>query len=110
MNPIGPTTGITPSYHIAKAYGAARVGPSSPVSPIARIAGSGSVRVGAHSVERSPQIARLIAARVPGGIDFNASETASPLAPSSHALYRSPADRNQAATGVFAGRVLDINA
>ena len=51
------------------------------------------------------KLARLIAARVPGGIDFSSDE---PM-PSESAIpmYRHPADRNVAAT-TMSGRLLDL--
>ncbi len=51
---------------------------------------------------------RVVAAVVPGGIDFS-GETAQPR-PASLPLYRHPADRNVAATGVALGRTLDAEA
>ncbi|MCA9311042.1 MAG: hypothetical protein KDA21_07540 [Phycisphaerales bacterium] len=53
-------------------------------------------------------MSRIVAARVPGGIDF---ETQQPTASASGALpfYRHPADRNVAAVNVEAGRLVDLN-
>ncbi len=52
---------------------------------------------------------RMIAATVPGRVNFQADAPAS-NASASNALpmYRHPADRNAAATAVNAGRVLDV--
>ena len=52
---------------------------------------------------------RMVAATVPGRVDFFA-DASDPSASSALALpmYRHPADRNAAATGVNAGRVLDV--
>jgi hypothetical protein len=50
-------------------------------------------------------VSRLVGAVVPGRVSF-AGEV--PVQTGSIALYRHPADRNAAATGVQAGRVLDV--
>lgn len=52
--------------------------------------------------------ARLVAAGVPGRVSF--SEAGGATATNAMAMYRHPADRNAAATGVHAGRVLDVTA
>lgn len=59
---------------------------------------------------RSPGLAALVAARVPGSIDFTGCAPAA-TAPS-HALpfYRHPTDKNAAATGLTAGRLIDSTA
>jgi hypothetical protein len=49
----------------------------------------------------------LVAARVPGGINFDAGQ---PLQSSALAFYRHPADKNTASVAVLAGRALDITA
>ena len=53
-----------------------------------------------------PNVARLLAGLVPGGIDFSGDKPR----PTADAIpmYRHPADKNAAATGVHAGRVLDV--
>lgn len=53
----------------------------------------------------NPGVARLIAGKVPGTIDFSGGE---PVPGKSLSIYRSPTERNIAATGVSAGRVLDV--
>ena len=50
-------------------------------------------------------VARLVGAVVPGKVSF-AGET--PTHDGAIALYRHPADKNAAATGVSAGRLVDI--
>jgi hypothetical protein len=61
----------------------------------------------ASGVEARPPatVSRLVGAVVPGRVSF-AGEV--PVQTGSIALYRHPADRNAAATGVQAGRVLDV--
>jgi hypothetical protein len=51
---------------------------------------------------------RLVAAVVPGGVDFSAGAPAP--APAAIPMYRHPADRNAAAVSVQAGRMIDVNA
>ncbi len=50
---------------------------------------------------------RLVAGIVPGGIDFSGDSPQPRRA--SLPLYRHPADRNAAATGVELGRSVDLN-
>ena len=64
-------------------------------------------RVSAPVVTKAPTNAeRLVAARVPGGIDFTA-DGPTPRGPSLP-LYRHPADKNAAAVSVEVGRSVDI--
>lgn len=101
-----PMTSVRPTipFHIARAYGVARVRRRPRPSPRHR------KRVSKPEMSREDaareKLARLIAARVPGGIDFTNDEPV----PSAGAIpmYRHPADRNAAATGVVAGRVIDV--
>lgn len=82
---------------------APRIEHAFPVEPIARIG-----RRDAPSPDADP--ARLVAARVQP-IDLArdvVQTTGRPDRPGSYALYRHPADRNQAATGVALGRALDV--
>ncbi|MCC6676637.1 MAG: hypothetical protein IT436_05790 [Phycisphaerales bacterium] len=118
------------ALRIANAYGAgpARavypVEPVRPVSPVSagadRVAdGSfGAGRIGTDTVELSSnvaarqRIASLVAARVPGTIDFTVADGGI-LAPGEAGalqLHRRPADLNAAATGVSVGRSLDLQA
>jgi hypothetical protein len=53
--------------------------------------------------------ALMVAASVPGSVDFTADSMA-PAPSSALPMYRHPADRNAAATAVNAGRVLDLEA
>jgi hypothetical protein len=52
------------------------------------------------------RISLLVGAVVPGGIDFSADQ---PVPSAGLPLYRHPAERNAAATGVALGRKLDVN-
>ena len=55
---------------------------------------------------KSPIIARVVAARVPGGIDFTADD---PKPTDSLSIYRHPAEKNTAATGTQLGRMVDFD-
>jgi hypothetical protein len=54
----------------------------------------------------SPKSRGLVAAQV----DTPANPASAPLSTDRMAFYRHPADRNQAATAVLAGRTLDVQA
>lgn len=58
----------------------------------------------------SATIARLVAARVPGGIDFSAASPSPTASAAAIPFYRHPADNNAAATALTAGKVLDTTA
>ncbi|MFG0326361.1 MAG: hypothetical protein ACF8SC_03710 [Phycisphaerales bacterium JB037] len=148
MDPIGPIP-----IHLARAYGINQPQPTKPVQPVAPVQPGNkpgavevrgfSIRPTARPIQTEPTIdttrARLVSAKVPGGIDFSSAQpeptrspiesataqrvvntSASPTAraddalPSgrlgSYSIYRHPADRNAAATGVDLGRILDANA
>src|SRR5690606_29544591 len=54
---------------------------------------------------------RLVAATVPGGVDFDGAASAATLsAPGSYTMFGRPADKNAAAVAVQTGRALDISA
>ena len=100
-------------FHLARAYAVAppeavrAETPLAPVSPVTR-------REPADSpARRQPSnVDRLVAARVPGRIDFDTATGAPAPDPRTHAipLYRHPADLNAAATTVHAGRTIDLSA
>ncbi|MFN0133147.1 MAG: hypothetical protein ACKVW3_11570 [Phycisphaerales bacterium] len=88
-------------FHLARAYGVQPpVRPSPVVTTVPRTTAI------ADSVSK-PDVAsvreRLVAAVVPGRVDFSGTEPAQSMS-----FYRHPADRNAAATGVQAGRVIDV--
>lgn len=70
---------------------------SVPAAPAARAASSNS-------------ISSLVAARVPGGMDFNSSTMTPVRTPGVYQMYSRPTDRLEAATGVERGRVIDLKA
>lgn len=92
-------------FHIARAYGVpaaapARVEASRSADAVARI----------EPVRREPgPMDRLVAGVVPGAIDFS-GETPAPSAGAALAMYRNPAAKNAAATGVETGRRVDLSA
>lgn len=113
MSTIGPTN----PYHVASAYGVQPPTAPKPALPAAgahgvdetagpRRAADGPV----FRIEPTP-VDRLVAGRVPGGVEFAASGAAAqPSAPEALPFYRHPADRNAAATGIAqAGRRLDVS-
>lgn len=89
-------------FHVARAYGLATRPAPTPAAPVSPAAQATRTQSG-----RNENLSRLIAAVVPGGIDFSSAEP-TPSAGSTLAMYRHPADRNAAATGVQAGRVIDV--
>ncbi len=103
-------------FHLAKAYGIERVAPVRPITPkaTAPITRAEPASEGLRlfhpqgGTKANPGVANLVAARVPGGVDFSAG----PPQPrtGSLALYHHPAARNAAATGVDLGRMLDTTA
>lgn len=132
MDPVGPAS---IPFHVARAYGVQQAAPTAPARPVQPVSGvrraggplsvaplsrpqtlrmEGAAEV-AGSIARSAgpsAVSRLVAATVPGGIDFRqdfSTNGARPAQPA-HALYRHPADRNAAATGVSLGRHLDAEA
>jgi|GEM_PF-634106 len=120
-----------PMLRLARAYGA----PAAPAAPAATGASPLGSASGVSSVARAAQVRdeatlarvgpsagvdsaasastagvnRLVAGVVPGRIDFS-GEQPMPAPGSPIALYRHPADRNAAATGVHAGRLIDLEA
>lgn len=95
----------------------ARIGPKADSFEPSGARASGTQQTGSQSVRATGRASALVAAKVPGGIDFtepagsdrtapiDASQSGSQTVP----LYRHPADRNTVATAVHAGRILDVN-
>jgi hypothetical protein len=97
-------SGIPPTYpfHLAKAYSAAMPGARSAAAGAAKSVDSVEI-----SKPRAAGVGGLVAGKVAVKPDFAAAP-----APDSGALqmYRHPADKNAAATGVSLGRAVDLNA
>jgi len=92
---------------IARAYSAASSTPSARVAPTRRDHTAGRIDT-VNQAERAlnSRAMRLVAAVVPGRVDFSADSPAPAAAPK--LLYRHPADRNSAATTITVGRRLDV--
>lgn len=108
MNVAAPTN----PFHIARAYGVQGPAPTRPTEAITPSAAPAPVEASrptdAVAQTKVPGKAeRLIAGTVPGSIDFRGDQPAP--AETALSFYRHPADRNVAATGVTAGRVLDVS-
>ncbi len=123
MQPVGPAI----PFQIARAYGLPQQQPQRPSMPVAPERSTGVERAGGDrgslgtigkadeavmfhpqgGYKANPGVARLVAAKVPGSVEFGAD---GPRVGSGLSIYRSPADRNAAATGVDAGRLLDVDA
>ena len=88
-----PMRGASRSETSAPAAGPVSV----PAAPATRTASSAS-------------ISGLVAARVPGGMDFNSSTMTPVRTSSAYQMYSRPTDRLEAATGVERGRVIDLKA
>lgn len=93
-------------FHLARAYGVApsplvkvtraEQGPADQVAPLAKIEPTNTQRLIAGVVDAAPR--------------FQSVETVAGADRAAIAMYRHPADKNAAATGVVAGRTLDIKA
>src|SRR5262245_40065751 len=93
---------IAPAYAFRAYAQTQRVNATSPTTT--------SADVSANNPGRSQVARTLVAAVVPGKVDFVVDEHGRTLAMPTSAipLYRHPADKNAAATGVLAGRALDV--
>lgn len=98
-------------FEAARAYGigARRPGEISTAAPNADQSAATASHAQAHARTLPPNIARLIAGVVPGGIDFREGD-ALPTDTGSIAMYSRAGERNAAATGVVAGRLIDVQA
>lgn len=96
-----------PTSAAQRAYAAS----SSPASAPARVPASDSLDVSAVLAaardQRQTNLSRLVAGVVPGRVDFS-GDTPQPSGSEALPMYRRPADRNAAATGVQAGRLIDV--
>ena len=114
----------TNPYHLARAYNLPGVDrsdqtrattPTVPVKALTRTEAASAAAAaqraapidGESGSSASSAINRLVAAVVPGRIDFSGDVPRASQA--SLAFYRHPADKNAAATGVQVGRSLDVS-
>ncbi len=106
---IDGSTSTSPSnpFHIARVYGLTATTAARPVQPVTPAAPADPTRrADDQAGQLSPAGRRLVGGVVPGKIDFSGTQPA-PSAPLS--IYRHPAEKNAAATGVSLGRSLDIS-
>lgn len=110
---INATNSSTIPFHIARAYGVpsnaqavrgSGTGPVQAPAPVQKVQAATAERGG---LSRAGQA--LVAAVVPGKVDFSGDSPKPSVASESLSLYRHPADKNAAATGVLLGRRLDVN-
>lgn len=111
------------AQRVAGAYGVKapqQTAPTQQTAPVGRIGPATGPATGTQPATRpttdpvaAPQskadpvrVARLIGGVVPGKIDFSGDE---PVQTGGINLYKHPADRNAAATGVELGRIVDLS-
>jgi hypothetical protein len=92
----------TPASNVNASSVVGRVGPAKPAAPVDKAEVKG----------RAPAMNALVAAVVPGKVDFS-GETAAPSksalgAGGTYQMYRRPTDKMEAATVVSVGRGLDV--
>jgi hypothetical protein len=103
MSSILPTN----PFHIARAYqigGTARSTGNGATMHTARVERSSTA--GSVTPSMNVNTRRLVAGSVPGKIDFSGGVPTQSVA--ALPMYRNPAEKNAAATGVNAGRMIDI--
>lgn len=106
------TDRVIPFSAATQAYEAARplsVRPATQVRPLGREPARDSLDISAAARARLAPTHKLAAARVPGEVSFE-SGAAPARAPGALPIYAHPADRNAAATGISAGRLIDTQA
>lgn len=87
-------------FHVARAYGPQAAAAARPAEAVRRVAEQAPV-------QKLEPVSRLVAATVPGRVDFR-SDAPQPGAAVIQ-MYRHPADKNQAATAIQLGRSLDVS-
>jgi hypothetical protein len=105
------TTRVLPFSAAAQAYGQSRplsVKPVAQARSVSRPQSQDTFDLSAAARARSQPAHPLAAAKVQVAIDFNATTPAQ--APGAMPIYSNPADRNVAATGINAGRLVDTEA
>lgn len=105
------TDRVIPFSSAAQAYAQVRplsVRPVAQVQPAARQHAADTLDISAAARAQSQPTHPLAAAKVPGSINFDAAAPAQ--AQGAMPIYTHPADRNNAATSISAGRLVDIEA
>jgi hypothetical protein len=105
---LGPVSSSIP-FNLARAYGIAAAPPVAAVSPATQTRPLG--RIGAPDPQpqapvRSDAISQLVAAIVPGKVDFSGAAPAQRSG--SLPFYSRPGEQNEAAVNIRLGRSLDI--
>lgn len=96
----------TNPFHISRAY---RTQQLRAVPSQARPAGNTLSTSITPTPAANPNVRSLVAAVVPGKIDFTSSGVAMPSDSAALPMYRHPADKNAAATAVNAGKRIDVD-
>lgn len=97
----------TPTTAAQRAYAASLAAPAAPGRAPASDSPDVSAVLAAAREKRQTNLSRLVAGVVPGRVDFT-GDTPQPSGSEALPLYRRPAERNAAATGVQAGRLIDV--
>lgn len=102
---------VQPVRAVAPASGGVRAGGSGDFRSIGAARGADSVELSSNVAARE-RIAGLVAARVPGSIDFTLTNEGvlTPGEAGALKLHLHPADLNAAATGVALGQKFDLEA
>ena len=102
---------LTPTnpQHVARAYGSTAPAPATKFQAQDLAPAVPAAASAAPASQTLPSAAqRLVSAVVPGRVDFSGEKPAQVAGSSAFQLYRQPADKNAAATGVSLGRTLDV--
>lgn len=103
MKPVGPTN----PFHLARAYAVEPPRTAAP-APVEQVSPTDARE---QARRKTPSnIDRLVAAVVPGRIDFTDAEPRHDPRTEALPLYRRPEDLNAVATTIHAGRVIDLQA
>ena len=105
------TDRVIPFSTAAQAYGQARplsVRPVAQVRPAQRVERQDTLDISAAAKARTQPTHPLAAAKVSTPVSFDG--VAAPRAQGAMPIYSHPADRNIAATGINAGRLIDTQA
>lgn len=102
-------TSATFPHHIARAYGVRAAPPVARAIQTAPTDGADAIaKISPAKPKAVGDVNRLIASVVPGSISFTEDGVAMPKAPALP-IYKHPADRNAAATGIALGSSIDVS-
>jgi len=101
-------TSATFPPHIARAYGVRAAPPAAVVTRTSQIRQTDPIaKIAPITPKTTGDVSRLVASVVPGSISFTEDGVAMPKAPALP-IYKHPADRNAAATGIARGSSIDV--